>query len=326
MTSNFSFLQQEFTPMLETAQGAELHVYTAPMYSAILSRKSLEELIRWVYDNDKDVQLPYDTTLNSLIHEQSFKDVIPTTHWNNINLLRKIGNNAAHTSEKTDSKKSLAAVKYLFDFALWVVRIYSRAQTPIVSFDESLIPRAAKDDKSKKEILELATQFEQTQKELQRANEELLKNKEQLAALQLKLEFVHEIKQENKNVVVPVSISEKETRLIYIDTLLREAGWDPNEINVVEYEVSGMPNNKGVGFVDYVLWGDDGKPLAVVEAKKTLVNPHVGQLRQSYMRIVWKRNLVSAPLYFIPTALIHIFGMIHFMRQELFMGFIPSLN
>jgi type I restriction enzyme R subunit len=298
MTSNFSFLQKEFAPMLETAQDAELHVYTAPMYSAILSRKSLEELIRWVYDNDKDVQLPYDTTLNSLIHEQSFKDVIPTTHWNNINLLRKIGNNAAHTSEKTDGKKSLAAVKYLFDFALWVVRIYSRAQTPIVSFDESLIPRAAKDDKSKKEILELATQFEQTQKELQRANEELLKNKEQLAALKLKLEFVHEIKQENKNVVVPVSISEKETRLIYIDTLLREAGWDPSEKNVVEFEVSGMPNNKGVGFVDYVLWGDDGKPLAVVEAKKTLVNPHVGQHQAELYADCLEKKFGQRPIIF----------------------------
>jgi type I restriction enzyme R subunit len=31
----------------------------------------------------------------------------------------------------------------------------------------------------------------------------------------------------------------------------------------------GMPNNQGKGFVDYVLWGDDGKPLALVEAKRT---------------------------------------------------------
>lgn len=277
MTSNFSFLQQEFAPMLETAKAAELHVYTAPMYSAILCRKSLEEFIRWIYDNDKDVTLPYDTTLNSLIHEQSFKNVIPTNHWNNINLLRKIGNNAAHTNEKTDVKKSLAAVKYLFDFSLWVVRIYSRSQTPVAQFDENLVPKAAKDDKSKEEIVLLATQFEQTQKELQRANEELLRNQQRLEALEQKLDAVHKVKVANRNVVVPVSISERETRLIYIDTLLREAGWDTEGTNVAEYEVKGMPSTTGIGYVDYVLWGDDGKPLAVVEAKHTLVDPHKGQ-------------------------------------------------
>src|SRR5690242_14422190 len=172
MRTNFSFLKQEFEPMLETAEAAEQHVYTAPMYCAILCRKSLEEFIRWIYDNDKDVKLPYDTTLNSLIHEQTFRDVVPANHWNNINLLRKIGNNAAHTSEKTDVKKALAAVKYLFDFSLWVVRIYSRSQTPIVSFDESLIPQKPKDDKTKTEILRLSLKFEDSQKELQRANEE----------------------------------------------------------------------------------------------------------------------------------------------------------
>ncbi|RYE54160.1 MAG: DEAD/DEAH box helicase, partial [Sphingobacteriales bacterium] len=196
---------------------------------------------------------------------------------NSILCKRKIGNNAAHTSEKTDAKKALAAVKYLFDFALWVVRIYSRSQTPIVSFDENLIPKAIKQDKSKEEILRLATQFEESQKELQRANEELLRNQQQLDALQKKLETVHQIKEQNRNVVVPVSISERETRLIYIDALLREAGWDPEGTNVAEYLVSGMPNSGGIGFVDYVLWGDDGLPLAVVEAKKTLKDPHVGQ-------------------------------------------------
>lgn len=277
MNSNFSFLQKEFAPMFATAQAAEQNVYTAPMYSAILGRKSLEELVRWVYDNDKDVKLPYDTTLNSLLYEQTFKAVIPTSHWNNINLLRKIGNNAAHGTEKTDAKKALAAVKYLFDFALWIVRIYSRTQTPVVSFNEDLVPKTAKEDKSKEEILRLATQYEAAQKELQRANEDLLKNKELLATLQARLASVHEIKQENKHLVVPISISEKDTRLIYIDTLLREAGWNPDAENVAEYKVTGMPTKLGFGYVDYVLWGDDGKPLGLVEAKRTLVDPHQGQ-------------------------------------------------
>ncbi|MCF6117134.1 hypothetical protein L2449_09430 [Mesorhizobium muleiense] len=36
-------------------------------------------------------------------------------------------------------------------------------------------------------------------------------------------------------------------------------------------------NNQGVGYADYVLWGYDGKPLAVIEAKRIGRNPHEGQ-------------------------------------------------
>jgi type I restriction enzyme R subunit len=49
---------------------------------------------------------------------------------------------------------------------------------------------------------------------------------------------------------------------------LKEAGWELGENNF-EIEVTGMPNNQGKGFVDYVLWGDDGKPLGLIEAKRT---------------------------------------------------------
>ena len=55
--------------------------------------------------------------------------------------------------------------------------------------------------------------------------------------------------------------SEAETRDYFIDLLLKEAGWPLDQPRDREFEVSGMPNEQGKGFVDYVLWGDDGKPL-----------------------------------------------------------------
>ena len=71
---------------------------------------------------------------------------------------------------------------------------------------------------------------------------------------------------------IPILIPESVTRKLYIDVLLKEAGWNKlSEGREIEYEVKGMPvstNPSGIGYVDYVLWGDDGKPLAVVEAKK----------------------------------------------------------
>jgi type I restriction enzyme R subunit len=62
-----------------------------------------------------------------------------------------------------------------------------------------------------------------------------------------------------------------------IDLLLREAGWPLDEARDREFRVTGMPNGKGEGFVDYVLWGDDGRPLAIVEAKRAKRDARVGR-------------------------------------------------
>jgi type I restriction enzyme R subunit len=70
---------------------------------------------------------------------------------------------------------------------------------------------------------------------------------------------------------------EATTRDMFIDLLLAEAGWTLDQERDREFPVVGMPNVKGTGFVDYVLWGDDGKPLGVVEAKRTRRDAVVGQ-------------------------------------------------
>ncbi|MCR5674057.1 MAG: DEAD/DEAH box helicase family protein [Lachnospiraceae bacterium] len=80
-------------------------------------------------------------------------------------------------------------------------------------------------------------------------------------------------------------MSESNTRKIYIDMYLREAGWEVLETEDVaqpgkagiEIRVEGMPNESEEGFCDYVLYGRDGKPLAIVEAKKTSVSPTKGR-------------------------------------------------
>lgn len=80
----------------------------------------------------------------------------------------------------------------------------------------------------------------------------------------------------------PHNYNEADTRKLLIDVQLHEAGWVMGENVGEEVPVSGMPNNKGAkndgnGFVDYVLWGKDGKPLAVVEAKRALKDPEQGK-------------------------------------------------
>ncbi len=279
MTSNFSFLQHEFEPLLPTALRAEQHVHIDPMYCAILCRKSLEEFVKWLYDNDRDLEIPADTTLNSLMHEQSFMNLVPQGLFRNINLVRKIGNNAIHTSQRTDKRDALTCLKILHDFALWVVRLYSRSQTPVQDFDDSNLPTGDLVERTRQQMQALALQYEDAQQQLARRDEELERNQQLYRELQEKLSAVQEIKHQNTAFADTFisSVSEGETRRIYIDVLLKEAGWNLSEPNIIEFELKGMPHDSGIGYADYVLWGDNGKPLAVVEAKKTIVDAYKGK-------------------------------------------------
>jgi len=88
---------------------------------------------------------------------------------------------------------------------------------------------------------------------------------------------VAKAKQANQAQADTHDYNEEQTRDYFIDLLLNEAGWTLDKPEDREYEVTGMPNSQNKGYVDYVLWGDDGKPLAVVEAKRTKRDGRVGQ-------------------------------------------------
>ena len=91
---------------------------------------------------------------------------------------------------------------------------------------------------------------------------------------------------------------EAETRDAFIDLLLKEAGWALDQPRDREYEVGGMPNDKGKGFVDYVLWGDDGKPLGLVEAKRTRRDSRVGQQQAKLYADCLEQQFGQRPVIF----------------------------
>lgn len=265
--SNFSFIPDNWDSIARAPQEAELHVYGAPLYAAMLCRKSLEEWVRWMYEHDADLELPYDTSLSSLMHDQGFKNIVAPNQFNQINLIRKSGNNAVHTNAKIKPQEALHILRLLHGFIGWVVQVYHEEKIKVPVFDESLVSKEPGTDKSKEELKKLEEAYYQQQ-------EELIKLQEELAEIKA-------IKEQNIAFVPPpVDPDEEFTRKLYIDTLLREAGWNPQGTNVPEYPVNHMPQDQGTngkGRVDYVLWGDDGKPLALVEAKRTRRDARVGQ-------------------------------------------------
>lgn len=268
MKSNFFFIPQQWAKLAETPKIAEENVYRAPCYAASECRKSLEEWIRWLYQYDVDLELPYDTKLSSLIYSQTFKKLVAPTHFHQINLIRKLGNTAVHTKTKIKPEEALHALQLLHGFILWVIATYSEEKIILPAFDESIVPKEKGEDKTKDELQELERAYHHQQTELEK--------------LQAELEKFKTLKEQNISFVpAPINPNEALTRKMYIDILLQEARWDIHAKNTQEYPLKAcMPQaagNLGDGFVDYVLWGDDGKPLAVVEAKKTKRDPRVGQ-------------------------------------------------
>ncbi len=287
--SNFQFLHKEWPALFREAKEAEQLTLTSPKASVMIARSALEKTVQWLYQNDEELQWPYDTKLSSLIHEQCFREIIKPSMFREINLIRLTGNNAAHGKAITHDQ-SIASIKNLFRFLSFLGLYYSEEELTVPSFTMGLIPDGNEQKETLKALQQLEHQLDQrrtkdkaerAQIEAQAAQIELLqKQLEKQQKATTKRRIARE-KVKDPSTSIPVLIPESVTRKLYIDILLKEAGWeDLEEGRDLEYEVKGMPvstNPSGIGYVDYVLWGKDGKPLAVVEAKRTLADARKGR-------------------------------------------------
>jgi type I restriction enzyme R subunit len=289
MKSNFHFLQEEFTPFYDRTAKAEQLVITDPRTSLAYARMALELAVNWMYTHDEELQLPYDTSLNSLMLEQQFKTQLNHKLYNELHLIKKTGNLAIHNRPVTDLD-SHTIIEFLFYFAKWFARSYAKVDPGDLGvFNWELIPKKGQDTLSRKELKKLQNKLDKElnsfQQQLAKAEEEkdnlLQKNdlyKKQIEVLQAQIE-ANKIEANTQDEVLHPR-NEAETRKYLIDVALREAGWDLAGVNDKEYKVNYMPkstNNSETGYVDYVLWDDDGLPLALVEAKKTLESATKGE-------------------------------------------------
>jgi len=287
--SNFQFLQKSWPGIFREAREAEQLTLTSPKACAIICRSAMEKAIHWLYANDPDLEEPYDNRLAALMHEQAFKDILKPSMFREINLIRLFGNNAAH-GNPIKPEESLVAIKNLYRFLCFLAIYYAESEPEICPFDEALIPSGKEQDTKLNELRKLEQKLEaqneviraEREKTEVRANEveelrqQLEAEKAAFKARRKKREATHNLEKE-----VPLLVSEQQTRKLYIDQSLKEAGWhNLRDGYELEYEVKGMPhstNRTGIGYVDYVLWGDNGKPLAVVEAKRTMADPRKGK-------------------------------------------------
>lgn len=276
--SNFAFLQTEWPELYSTARQVEEYVQSDPRSACFHARRALELAVNWLYDHDHNFRRPYADNLAALLNDASFRTNVPAPVITKAQLVRREGNSAVHSRRAVSGQTALGVAIELRHILYWLARIYTQGDPTTIpgKFDEQLLPPPAAivAQQSIAQLQALDAKLQERDEALRREQDANADLQRELARLQPRIAA-----RKAANCAIPDrhDYSEAETRQRIIDVMLREAGWNPQGPNVAEYPVTGMPSASGTGKVDYVLWGDDGLPLALVEAKRTSVDADRGK-------------------------------------------------
>lgn len=294
MMTNFGFLesQKEYKLFSYACVEAEKIYASAPAMCAVGCRKALELAVKWVYSADETMKMPYKDNLQSLIHEPSFRFAVDYSTWGKLPFIIKLGNLAVHTERSIQTSDALASLRGLFEFIQWIDYCYG-ADYEERTFDESLIP-------TEKVVVDTGKIKEQESllSEKEAEIEALRKHIRQMAAQYT----AEKEKHRQERTFQPEDLSEFRTRKIYIDVDLKQMGWKFTGVDAdvqEEYPVEGMAGVVGQkGYCDYVLFGKDGLPLAVVEAKRTSKDPNTGRKQAVLYADCLERKFGRRPMMF----------------------------
>jgi type I restriction enzyme, R subunit len=270
LTTNFGFLKEkaQYKSFTNACLEAEKALIVSPATCAILARRALELAVKWLYSSDSELKVPYQENLSSLIHDPNFLAIIDEDLLPLLKYIVKLGNVSVHSNANIDRGEAILSLHNLHQFVAWIDYCYSDEYSA-KDFDESLLQHGEEKRVRPKELQDLYDQLSSKDRRL----EEMMKENQELRKVNT---AKRESNTDNYDFQVD-EINEFETRKKYIDLDLKLAGWEFGKNVVREYEVTGMPNNQGIGFVDYVLLSDNGKPIAVVEAKRASKDPNAGK-------------------------------------------------
>lgn len=303
---NFDYLQDlGLTELHQFCSAAEELQVSNPDLSAISARKALEYMVRSLYVM-KNIEIPERASLFELVDSEVFRGfigderVMMAAHY-----VRKVGNNGAHGTPVT-KREAFFCLLNIYNVVAAILHKLTLLKE-VKPFDEKLLPK-----KPLAPSLTPTTVTVTPQSTIvQTASKEAVEDKKPVAE-------------------IPTDISEAETRKLYIDLMLKEAGWDVLETEgaiqpskaCIEVEVLGMPYGwrmenqqedsegrfaaeeiaapaTGKGYCDYVLFGSNGLPLAVVEAKRTSKSPLIGKHQaELYANCLEKRYGVRPVIYY----------------------------
>lgn len=268
---NFEFLRPENETLANLAGLAEAVLFIDPGSALTRARSFAEELTKAIYKEERLPRVPR-AGFYDLVKDPVFEDCVSKSLIHQINYLRVLGNDPAHgaTGELRNAQMALGTAHQLATYM--AVKYYGKRQQNIPAFQD--IPDTTqKLAQLNKSVSAYEKDLKKQQEELERVVAELEKERVKTAADAETPNTAGQVhrKQQSQAVADSLQWSEAKTRTLLIDAMLLQAGWDVADTDAVgqEFEVKFPNNPSGKGYVDYVLWGDNGQPLAVVEAKKS---------------------------------------------------------
>jgi type I restriction enzyme R subunit len=308
--SQYALIASQWPELHAEALRVEQCALSDPRTACFYARRTIELLVEWVYENDSQLQRPWgEPSLSQLIHAHDFRYLVGVQTLGRVQMIKNLGNEAVHRAEPMRVAASVPVASELFHVLRWLALTYGRDREAAraARFDKALLPKApqenAASNQTREQLQELANQLAERDRQLRDAREENEASRQELE--RLRLEITAQRKANEADAKPEADTTEYETRKLYIDCYLKEAGWEHGQSCTHEHEVQGMPNATGTGYVDYVLWGDDGKPLALVEAKRSSRDAMEGQRQAELYANCLEKRYRQRPLIFLSNGYRH---------------------
>lgn len=293
---NFEFLlkDKDYQGFAQACIDTERAMNFSTIMAAICCRRALELSVKWVYQFDRELKVPYRDNLSSLVNHREFQDILDSGLLPGLRFIIKLGNVAVHNNATVKREEAVLAIKNLFQFILWIDYCYGENYQDR-TFNEAVLNLSTtiKEKESPRQLEELTEKINVT--------DPPLKELQQALPDETRADFMNKRKStvESGNYDFHIDkISESETRKRYIDIELRLAGWKFDENIEIEEKIEGMPNKSGFGKIDYVLYGKNGLPLAIVEAKRTMKSPKEGRQQAKLYADLLEKKKSQKPVVF----------------------------
>ena len=272
-----------FAAFAPIAESAEKILSIDPAACVLNCRRAMEAAVKWMYAVDGSLVMPWDDKLVTLINTEEFRGIVDDQLIFRLDFIRRMGNNAAHGGKVITREQAVLCLQNLFVFFDFLAYCYGENYTehtfnPALLAEQSAQPTPPAVDE------DAARKLDALIKENAALKEQLTQRREE---------------QHQTYVPKPLEISEYKTRKLYIDAMLQDAGWVEGKNWLNEVKLPGMPNKSETGYADYVLYGDDGKALAIVEAKRSCVDPAVGRQQAKLYADIIEKQQGRRPVIFL---------------------------
>ena len=305
---NFENLRSFAPTLADLGAHAEKYVYEDPQSALIKLRCFAESLVGIVFNEWQLPRQPNESFIDRL-NNDAFIAIVDTGIIDKLHAIRKVGNRAAHEG-KFGQGDAQWLLKEAHILGCWLMLSLKKGQkSDLVPFYD--LPKTHSetntDKKSERQLSEYKARLKQAITELEQAQEAELEAQRQSAQLQQALDHAQRVSLANQShaAVNQLDLNEAQTRQRLIDAEIHSRGWNIDLIKGQNTEevsredvVDGQPTSTGIGYVDYVLWGADGKPIAVIEAKRTRESAKKGQKQAELYADALERKYGQRPVIF----------------------------